>query len=131
MKAGQIYETPIEDEPIYKTWLRYANERDVLEGVLKEKFNDWFVALYVLFVVDIKTEFVYIYFISYLSKEEMYMNTDINESLVTANNEEKGATMVEYALLVALIAIALMAAIQFLQTGVSSEFSQVGSALRQ
>ncbi len=54
-------------------------------------------------------------------------------SMDTKNLEEKkddkGATMVEYALLVALMAIALMAVISFMQTGASTKFSQVGSAL--
>lgn len=44
-------------------------------------------------------------------------------------SEEKGATMVEYALLVALMAIALMAAVTFMQKGASTKFSQVNSAL--
>jgi hypothetical protein len=41
MKAGLIYETPLEEEPIYRTWLKYANERDVLEEVLRERFGEW------------------------------------------------------------------------------------------
>jgi Flp pilus assembly pilin Flp len=46
------------------------------------------------------------------------------------DRNDKGATMVEYALLVALMAIALMAAITFMQQGASQRFSQVSSALQ-
>lgn len=42
---------------------------------------------------------------------------------------EAGATMVEYALLVALMAILLMAAIGLMRTSTSTAFSQVGSAV--
>ena len=43
--------------------------------------------------------------------------------------EEKGATLVEYALLVALIAIIAIAALRFLGNTVSQEFSTIGSSL--
>jgi pilus assembly protein Flp/PilA len=43
--------------------------------------------------------------------------------------DEEGASMVEYALLVALIAIIAIVAIAFLGREVSSEFNQVGSTL--
>jgi Flp pilus assembly pilin Flp len=57
---------------------------------------------------------------------------DKNNSLPVVNTEESkeaGATMVEYALLVALIAIALIAVVVVMKNGVSGKFSQVSSAL--
>ena len=44
-------------------------------------------------------------------------------------NTERGASLVEYALLVALIAVVCIAAITFLGKAASSKFSQVGSAV--
>ena len=44
-------------------------------------------------------------------------------------SSERGASMVEYALLVALIAVVCIAAIQFLGTSASSSFSKTGSAI--
>jgi len=44
-------------------------------------------------------------------------------------NSEEGATMIEYALLVALIAIIAIAAIKFAGTKVSEQFSKVGDSL--
>jgi pilus assembly protein Flp/PilA len=46
-----------------------------------------------------------------------------------ARNDEKGASLVEYALLVALIAVVCIVAIQFLGTNASNTFSNVGSNL--
>jgi pilus assembly protein Flp/PilA len=43
--------------------------------------------------------------------------------------EEKGASMVEYALLVVLIAIVALVAVQIAGTEVSETFSEVGSGL--
>ena len=43
--------------------------------------------------------------------------------------DERGASMVEYGLLVALIAVVAIVAIRFLGGNVSSKFSQVGSAI--
>jgi Flp pilus assembly pilin Flp len=43
--------------------------------------------------------------------------------------DEKGASMVEYILLVALIALAVIAAVVFLRGQVSSKFDQTGSTL--
>ena len=43
---------------------------------------------------------------------------------------EDGASLIEYALLVALIAIVCIVAIQFLGSATSSQYSQVGSALK-
>ena len=42
---------------------------------------------------------------------------------------ERGASLVEYALLVALIAIVCVLAVQFLGTQTSAKFSSVGSGL--
>lgn len=44
-------------------------------------------------------------------------------------NDEDGASMVEYALLVALIAIVAIVAVTVVGTAVSTEFSEVASAL--
>jgi pilus assembly protein Flp/PilA len=43
--------------------------------------------------------------------------------------EEKGATAVEYALMVALIAVVIIAAVAFLGHAASNKFSTVGSAV--
>jgi Flp pilus assembly pilin Flp len=43
--------------------------------------------------------------------------------------DEEGASMVEYILLVALIALAVIAAVVFLKNQVNSKFNQAGSAL--
>jgi len=43
--------------------------------------------------------------------------------------DERGASLVEYALLVALIAVVCIAAITFLGQSASSRFSNVGSAV--
>jgi len=42
---------------------------------------------------------------------------------------DRGASLVEYALLVALIAVVCIVAIRFLGRGASSKFSSVGSAV--
>lgn len=44
-------------------------------------------------------------------------------------DDERGASMVEYALLVALIAIVVIAAALFLGTEISDKFSEVGDTL--
>jgi pilus assembly protein Flp/PilA len=44
-------------------------------------------------------------------------------------SEEEGATMVEYALLVALIAIVLIVAITFLSGKIGETFSEAGNSL--
>jgi Flp pilus assembly pilin Flp len=44
-------------------------------------------------------------------------------------NDEEGASMVEYILLVALIALAVIAAVVFLKDQVNSKFNQAGSQL--
>ena len=45
------------------------------------------------------------------------------------SHDERGASMVEYILLVALIALAVIAAVVFLRTQVQSKFSDAGSKL--
>ena len=49
--------------------------------------------------------------------------------LRTRAQEEKGATAVEYALMVALIAVVIIAAVAFLGKAASNKFSTVGSAV--
>ncbi|MEX0983733.1 MAG: Flp family type IVb pilin [Actinomycetota bacterium] len=49
--------------------------------------------------------------------------------LKTRAAEEGGATAVEYALMVALIAVVIIAAVTILGTNASTKFSQVGSAV--
>jgi pilus assembly protein Flp/PilA len=44
-------------------------------------------------------------------------------------SEDRGATAVEYALMVALIAVVIIAAVTLLGTSASDKFSQVGSAV--
>jgi pilus assembly protein Flp/PilA len=43
--------------------------------------------------------------------------------------DEGGATAVEYALMVALIAVVIIAAVAFIGTGASSQFSSVGTCV--
>ena len=50
----------------------------------------------------------------------------IKQTVVT---EEKGATMVEYALMVALIAVVAIAAVTFLGNEVSDKFNSIGDTL--
>ena len=45
------------------------------------------------------------------------------------SSTERGASLVEYALLVALIAVVCIVAVTFLGRAVSSKFSSVGSAI--
>ena len=44
-------------------------------------------------------------------------------------NDERGASLVEYALLVALIAVACIAAVSFLGGNAKSKFNEVGTAV--
>ena len=59
------------------------------------------------------------------------MNLYILKSWLEAKlvRDEKGASMVEYGLLVALIAVVAIVAVQFLGGSVSDKFSEVGSAI--
>lgn len=54
-----------------------------------------------------------------------------NEKTKDTLEEEEGATMVEYALMVALLAVALISAVGLLKRNVSEAFSKSGSALKQ
>ncbi len=38
-----VYDSSAEERPIYSAWLKHSNERDMLEKVLDEKFDDWYV----------------------------------------------------------------------------------------
>lgn len=44
--------------------------------------------------------------------------------------EESGATAIEYALIAALIAVAIIGALQVLGTSISSEFGEVSNAMK-
>lgn len=55
--------------------------------------------------------------------EQKEMNKEV------AKKSEKGATMLEYALLAALVAVVAIAAITTLGTSASRQFSRVGSSL--
>ena len=56
---------------------------------------------------------------------------DIKNLPEVQNNEsEKGANLVEYALLIALIAIVCIVALNFLSESVSSTFVEIGSAVK-
>lgn len=50
---------------------------------------------------------------------------------VAVKNRTEGATAAEYALLVALIAVAIIVAVRFLGTSISSVFNSTGSTLSQ
>jgi pilus assembly protein Flp/PilA len=50
---------------------------------------------------------------------------DLKERL----SEDRGATAVEYALMVALIAVVIILAVTFIGTSASTKFSEVGSAV--
>jgi pilus assembly protein Flp/PilA len=50
--------------------------------------------------------------------------------LVSVRDEERGASLVEYALLIALIAVVCIVAVSLLGSNASHKFSQVGSALQ-
>ena len=50
--------------------------------------------------------------------------------LKTRATDENGATAVEYALMVALIAVVIIAAVTFIGTSASAKFDTVGSAVQ-
>ena len=52
-----------------------------------------------------------------------------NKEIEIHQEEEEGATMIEYALLVALIAIIAIAAIRFMGNNVSQQFSAVANSI--
>jgi pilus assembly protein Flp/PilA len=45
-------------------------------------------------------------------------------------SNESGATAIEYALICSLIAVFLIASLQYLGTALSNEFSEIGAALK-
>ena len=51
------------------------------------------------------------------------------KKLIAFFKDEDGATAVEYGLMVALIAVVIIVAVQFLGTSVSTKFSEAGSAV--
>jgi pilus assembly protein Flp/PilA len=53
----------------------------------------------------------------------------MSEVIVQEEKKEKGASLVEYALLLALIAVVAIVALQALGTGVSQKFSGITSSL--
>ena len=59
------------------------------------------------------------------------MNLYVLKSWIQAKftNDERGATMVEYALLLALIAVALIAAVNFLSDETEKTFNDLGSSI--
>ena len=52
---------------------------------------------------------------------------DLMKKVINFMMDEEGATAVEYALMVALIAVVIIGAVSFLGTSVSTKFSEVGS----
>ena len=56
-------------------------------------------------------------------------NENLNQEEIVKNKKEKGASLVEYALLVALIAVVAIAAIRTLGQSVSGKFSEINSGL--
>jgi len=57
------------------------------------------------------------------------MEKEILEEVSQENQSEKGATMLEYALLAALIAVVCIASITFLGNQANNSFNQVGAAM--
>jgi Flp pilus assembly pilin Flp len=64
-------------------------------------------------------------------KGQDHMNLFVTRTWLQAkfSKDEKGASMVEYILLVALIALAVIAAVVFLKNQVNSKFNDAGSKL--
>lgn len=54
---------------------------------------------------------------------------EVADNQIQGREEERGATLVEYALLVALIAVVAITAMTALGGGVSSKFSSINSSL--
>jgi len=66
-----------------------------------------------------------------LRRGKHHMNLFVTRTWLQAKfaKDEKGASMVEYILLVALIALAVIAAVVFLKNQVNSKFNDAGSKL--
>ena len=64
-------------------------------------------------------------------QEGVFMNLFVLKTWLQAkfSHDERGASMVEYILLVALIALAVIAAVVFLKDQVKSKFNDAGSKL--
>jgi pilus assembly protein Flp/PilA len=58
------------------------------------------------------------------------LNDQAKEKAITANRDERGATMVEYAIMVALIAVVSIAAISLLGTNINSAFQKVANEVK-
>jgi pilus assembly protein Flp/PilA len=57
---------------------------------------------------------------------------DVNVTIKSrSGKEEKGASLVEYALLVALIAVVAIVGIQFLGNSINKKFSAIGSDINR
>jgi pilus assembly protein Flp/PilA len=56
-------------------------------------------------------------------------NNLLNKISPPLPSKQKGATMVEYAIMIALVAVVAIAAIALLGTGVSTQFSNVGTSV--
>jgi len=54
---------------------------------------------------------------------------NLSNKILTSLNRQKGATMVEYAIMVALIAVVAIAAVSLLGTNVSGTFNSVAGSL--
>jgi Flp pilus assembly pilin Flp len=57
------------------------------------------------------------------------LNREPVSAEATSQHRQRGASLVEYALLVALIAVVAIAAVRALGTQVSQQFSQIGAAV--
>jgi pilus assembly protein Flp/PilA len=55
---------------------------------------------------------------------------EMKVEVIEQEQEQEGATMIEYALLVALIAIIALAAVRYLGNNVSKQFSNVSTIIR-
>ena len=61
----------------------------------------------------------------------MMVQFDFLKTWLTAQAKtERGASLVEYALLVALIAVVCIAAVSFIGSSANSKFSQVGQSIK-
>ncbi|OVE80340.1 hypothetical protein BVY02_00495 [bacterium J17] len=58
------------------------------------------------------------------------MEKDTNQPSVVENKGQKGATMIEYGLIAALIAVVAIAAVTYLGRQASQTFSKIGSAMQ-
>ena len=67
----------------------------------------------------------------FLSQIQHSGENDMKETLLRLWSDDEGQDLVEYALLCALISVALIAAMQALKGGVSTAFSEAVSGLNQ